>query len=315
MTINKYEIDMLNVGNADAILIHLYDEKDNDYIVLVDAGNNGDGNKVLQHMKKYYGKTTIDLAICTHPDSDHIGGFEYLLDKVEIKEFWIHNPTNHINIENIDKKIQKSTIYESLTPFVKSLKQNKTIIDKIKINSIKIIEPFNGLEHNKFPIKVLGPDEEYYEAKLGKFRDYTKLTEQKELSKSLENSIDKSHENNSSAVFLMELDSKKFLFTGDAGPEALDRVINQYNDDTNSIYWIKVPHHGSINNLNSDLIKHFSPQIAYISCKHDDNYPSQEVVNELKESGTKVYATCKSGKIWHHCKTHERDSYTTANHL
>ena len=47
--IKRFEIDMLDVKAADAFLIHVY--KDNngtevEYVVLVDAGNEGDGKKI-----------------------------------------------------------------------------------------------------------------------------------------------------------------------------------------------------------------------------------------------------------------------------
>ena len=39
MTIDRYEIDMLDVKNADAFLIHFFTKEGNEYIVLVDGGN------------------------------------------------------------------------------------------------------------------------------------------------------------------------------------------------------------------------------------------------------------------------------------
>lgn len=74
--ISRFEIDMLNVGAADSFLIHAfvpYQGSELEYVVLADAGNEGDGKKVMQHIKKYYGQQYIDLAICTHCDREHYG--------------------------------------------------------------------------------------------------------------------------------------------------------------------------------------------------------------------------------------------------
>ena len=53
--ITKFEIDMLDVKAADAFLIHAYAKQPSgseyEYIVLVDAGNEGDGEKVLNHIQ------------------------------------------------------------------------------------------------------------------------------------------------------------------------------------------------------------------------------------------------------------------------
>ncbi len=76
--ITKYEIDMLNVGAADAFLIHAYVEQPSgcefEYVVLVDAGNEKDGEVIFNHIGKYYTKKYIDLVIITHCDVDHYGG-------------------------------------------------------------------------------------------------------------------------------------------------------------------------------------------------------------------------------------------------
>lgn len=80
--ITRFEIDMLDVKAADAFLIHSFVENspglELEYVVLVDSGNEGDGEKILSHIKKYYRQQYIDLVIITHCDIDHYGGMKYL---------------------------------------------------------------------------------------------------------------------------------------------------------------------------------------------------------------------------------------------
>ena len=79
MTITKYEIDMLNVGAADAFLIHFFDDDNNsEFVVLIDGGNYSDGVEIAKFIKTHYKQNYIDLAICTHCDKDHFGGLIYL---------------------------------------------------------------------------------------------------------------------------------------------------------------------------------------------------------------------------------------------
>ena len=110
MKITKYEIDMLSVGAADASLIHFYDDdNDREYIVLVDAGNYSDGVIITDFVRKRYGKTEIDLAICSHCDKDHFGGFVYLLEQIrdnkrnrlDIMRMWINDPADHVPLGQI----------------------------------------------------------------------------------------------------------------------------------------------------------------------------------------------------------------------
>jgi len=73
LTTDKYEIDILNVNDADAIIIRCI-LNGYQYIILIDAGNTSDYATIKNHLKDVYNNTYIDLAICTHPDKDHIGG-------------------------------------------------------------------------------------------------------------------------------------------------------------------------------------------------------------------------------------------------
>lgn len=117
----KYEIDMLGVGAADALLIRFFDDNDNAYVILVDSGNYSNGKTVADFVKNRYKTYTIDLAICTHCDEDHFGGFIYLLENmknnpntsVDIKKILINDPGLHItqddvkyyqNIDNVRKE-------------------------------------------------------------------------------------------------------------------------------------------------------------------------------------------------------------------
>lgn len=54
MTVKQYEIDMLNVKDADAFLIHFFDENDKEYVVLVDGGRYEDGPTVSNYERRKY---------------------------------------------------------------------------------------------------------------------------------------------------------------------------------------------------------------------------------------------------------------------
>lgn len=82
MKVTKYEIDMLGVGAADAFLIHFFDENETSYVILVDAGYYDNGKDICDFIIKRYGTHIIDLAICTHCDDDHYGGFIYILQEM-----------------------------------------------------------------------------------------------------------------------------------------------------------------------------------------------------------------------------------------
>ncbi len=72
-------IHFLDVGQADSILLEL----PNNEIMLIDAGNNSDGRKVVSYLRDK-GIDTIDYLIGTHPHADHIGGLDDVIDNFEI---------------------------------------------------------------------------------------------------------------------------------------------------------------------------------------------------------------------------------------
>lgn len=330
MTGVKYEIDMLSVGAADAILIRLIDPDDQEWVILIDAGYPGDGRKVVDHIKKYYNQQYIDLAICTHPDNDHIGGFDFILDNITIKEFWIHDPRNHVDLSEVKNKIKEHTLAKSLSYITETLDSNVNIIDKIDRLNIPRQEPFDGLKHHSLPIQVLGPTKDFYKELLKRFRDSDLLFHVSEnlqksfldendlyesLSKALDAQNDPSAENNSSAVIAFWPNNKKYLFTADAGPFALNSVIERYFDWTKNIDWLDIPHHGSKRSLTSDIINHLTPTIAYVSAESNKRYLSQAVINAFTKVGTKVYSTHERGSLFHPRGIAGREDYTTINPL
>lgn len=352
MKVTKYEIDMLNVKAADACLIHFFDEHDNDYVVLVDAGNYGDGQVVVDFIKNRYGKSTIDLAICTHCDSDHFGGFIYLLEqirdntknKITINEIWVHDPADHIDLGQI-KWIRKEETKDVKARSVYDLgdKNMLDILDGLA-NQIKWFEPFSdAAEYESQPyrarafdgkIEVIGPSVKFYESLVVDFRndllrkDYnTKDDEDETAEKKSDGTIysktldeagdDPSDQNQSSVMFVFQPDNnKKFFFMGDAGRKAFDNL--KYEQDIkliNKVHWLKVPHHGSKYNLDNVMISHIHPKVAYISTEKIGHYLSMAVVNGLKQCDCSVYSTHKTSNIWHHNNTDSRADYSNATPL
>ncbi|WP_394660501.1 ComEC/Rec2 family competence protein [uncultured Chryseobacterium sp.] len=305
-----FEIDMLNVGNADAIILRYLDAGDREYIVVIDAGKTEEhGKMVVDHINKHTNKKSIDLAISTHPDTDHIRGFFYIIEHMIIQEFWIHDPKLHKIDESEIKSFFDTDYFEKgLKYVVESLNFSKDLIAIIDEKQIDRKQPLEGRSHPNIPIKVLGPSPEYYKEKLNSFRDihllYESIVIEKAVSDNLnledranefDRLIDRSNENNSSTILLFSGDNKKVLFTSDAGPEAILPVIEKY--DLKNLDFLDVPHHGSKNNLNTAIMSRLNPGTAYISCGGSN--PDQYIVDYLKLKGTRVFATNFNGRLRH----------------
>ncbi len=71
-------IAMLDVGQGDSILVG----SDGQYL-LVDAGDNTRGDDVLQALADM-GVQRLAAVVGTHPDSDHIGGMDTVIDGIDV---------------------------------------------------------------------------------------------------------------------------------------------------------------------------------------------------------------------------------------
>ena len=75
----------LDVGQADSILIKSQDE-----YMLIDAGNNNDGDKLVSYFN-YLGIKNFKYVVGTHAHEDHIGGLDSVIKQFNIENFYMPN--------------------------------------------------------------------------------------------------------------------------------------------------------------------------------------------------------------------------------
>lgn len=75
--IAELQIHFIDVGQGDSTFIICGSEA-----MLIDAGDNNHGTEIQNYIQKQ-GIETLKYVICTHPDSDHIGGMDVILYKFD----------------------------------------------------------------------------------------------------------------------------------------------------------------------------------------------------------------------------------------
>lgn len=80
---SKLKISYIDVGQADSILIQ--NEGKN---MLIDAGNNADGELLVKYLKGL-GINKFDVLIGTHPHEDHIGGLDNVIKAFDIGKIYM----------------------------------------------------------------------------------------------------------------------------------------------------------------------------------------------------------------------------------
>lgn len=82
------EVHFIDVGQGDATLLISEDKA-----MLIDAGENDQGTRVWNYLRKRGIGEGISLEYCigTHPDSDHIGGMDVILNKFPVEHIFLSN--------------------------------------------------------------------------------------------------------------------------------------------------------------------------------------------------------------------------------
>ena len=133
------QIQVIDVGNADSILL-----RSGDKAMLIDAGEGGDGDTVLQHLEDA-GVKELELLIATHADSDHIGGMKTVISGIPVRQYIMafmpegHTPTTRTYLKLLQ------TLYEKNIPVTEAtVGQEFTLGDA----TVTILGPAGSFEDN-----------------------------------------------------------------------------------------------------------------------------------------------------------------------
>lgn len=305
----EYDVNILKVDDADAIVINYHDDY-RWWTAVVDAGNVGDGVKVKRYIKHIDGGIRIiDYAFCTHPDRDHKGGFFELLNdhEVEISNFCLLRP--EVAMRNDVRRLQYET--GELERAAKSLYNhptsgnNRNLIDEI-IHHSSFYNISLGLDIIGMPIKLIGPRNDYFQDAAYKmavsnadlvdedpWEPYAEdeLPSEEDAQSVMDEEKEMSPTNMSSMILFFHPQGGKFLLTGDACSASIHQAVLDYPEIKQSI--LKVPHHGSKHNLTTEVIDILRPTSAVISCKGSKKHPNPAIVHFLSKH-CNVYSTKKS---------------------
>ncbi len=318
------KIEVLDLGDADCCLV-LLAKDDRKFFMVIDCGKPKHLQKIIDKVKMIFDNENIehiDVLLLTHFDNDHVGGMKEVCTAFgsQIRELWVHGISETIKKPKKKKEYKSDSIMPSESDdlvgsmvfnaedeknkiLIQTIEQEKALISEAKSLKIPIKKPVaHPSPVPTFPeIQILGPTQEYLSKLYPQINELNDFFVVETVTESIGepipsdpfihlDSIIKSNVtpvNLASVVVLITIDNKKFLFTGDAGIKSF-MEIPDYKEQLKGVYWLKVPHHGSINNINSDLIKLFSPSYAYIS---GEKYFSEVVAKCFTHIGSEVKVT------------------------
>lgn len=321
------DIDFLWVGEeqktGDAITCQFTDPSTGqEVVVVIDGGFTDDGDRIADHVRTYYGTNRVDLAICTHPDDDHIRGLFKVIERLNVQRLLIHRPAEF----GYTGDEVKASLVDDL---IKTARNWGTAVDY----------GFAGTTYFGGALTIAGPTESYYRQLLGEQVGYGSLTASvgRALTKAAtsvrqtlrtllgdpgetmtSDNGGTTPRNNSSIITDLAVDGYRALFTGDAGVPALNRAADYLDMVGRSaqIDFLDVPHHGSRHNLDPDTLDRLLGPIvgdaqvgsAFVSVgTKADDHPRPEVANAIRRRGYPVSATRGSNIRWHRAGAHRWD--------
>ena len=263
-------VHFLDVGQGDCIFINLPDGK----TVLIDCGLNDsilENGKYIEFYLDSYGVQAIDYLILTHPDTDHIGNAEFIMDNFGVGKVFI------------------PTIPQSMTDDFPTFSR---VIDKIREKGIdsEVSDCTKSIRGDGYFLAFLSPN--------------PKGTTDSSYDNLIKNDPPTDLDiNNLSPIIYMMANGKKFLFTGDASVEVEENLIEKYN--LQDIDVLKVGHHGSKTSSNKEFIDKINQKYSIISVGKNNRYghPNDSVLDNLEDS--KIYRTYQNGSIMFEIKNNE----------
>ncbi len=107
-------VRFIDVGQGDSILIY-----SNGMSAMIDFGDNIDDGSALMGSLRSYGIKRLDCMIITHYDSDHIGGADAVLSKMDVDNVIIPKRFEEDSkaLDEVDKELAKTdaAVYEAVT--------------------------------------------------------------------------------------------------------------------------------------------------------------------------------------------------------
>ena len=175
-TSSKLKVYFIDVGEAESILIQNLDE-----YMLIDAGNNIDGKKLVKFLKDLEIEE-FKYVVSTHPHEDHIGGMDnivvtipkdnstYKLGNAEIKFIYSGNDNEDLNNSSIILKITFGNNSFLFTGDTTSVVEYKILDKDIKADVLKVAHHGSRYSSSNEFLKKVNP--KYAVISCGKNNDY-----------------------------------------------------------------------------------------------------------------------------------------------
>ncbi len=316
-------LEALPAQHGDALLLH-FGTKQKPALALIDAGPGGVlEDAVLPRLTAIHEergspqRLFLDLGMVSHIDDDHINGVETLTTGLVANEiqppivfqrFW-HNSFNDL-IDDDDEELGTlksvvnaaslgGSVDKDTNAVIASVKQGRQVRLNLEALEIDGNKPFGSLVvagHKKSPLKlgnltftVVAPlNDQVVKLQKKWDTDLKTLKKAKTGKAQIAEFLDKSVPNLSSIVLLVESGNKKMLLTGDGRGdhtlEGLEKTKLVKKGGKLHVDVLKLPHHGSVRNVNAEYFKRITADHYIASANGRDGNPDVPTLKLISDA-------------------------------
>ncbi|WP_297478334.1 MBL fold metallo-hydrolase [uncultured Photobacterium sp.] len=298
---SQLKVQFINAGIGDCILIT---DLETDKKILVDSGpSQGVGRATVTRVlfQTLNNNNEVDLAILTHNDDDHIGGFEGLIKNDIIS-------INKIIFNSVAELEDEQLVNSSKASYRQDLNLYKMVKDtNIPIESI-VVEAGSSsvLELGDITLRFISPNDikmsmlkrwAIKEKKLAEKKEEVRLAKKSSKNATVYTSLeqaltaievedkfdaDKREPNGSSLAFILEYGESRLLFLGDCHMDIVEAYLAS-KEQPQYFDFVKLSHHASEHNNSPEFFNLINCK-NFVVCSDGDNsygHPSMKTIARL----------------------------------
>ena len=259
------EVHVLNVGQGDCIVfqsnsgrVTMFDicggnitrDEDRAFLAIAEKTAVSGNFQMCKHptnpltfLKEEMGVTSIFRFILSHPDMDHMDGFDNLMRDFSVWNFW-------------DSGVRKDKPDFTGTPYKEEDWDKYVEVRDGKEEKVTVISPKAGAQN-----KYYNKDDE------GGGGDYISIyAPDKTLVDNANESENDDVVNDASYVIVYRSAGGRILMPGDAHDETWEYVLEHYEDNLKDCEFMVAPHHGRDSGRSWDFLDAIQPRFSILGC-------------------------------------------------
>ncbi|MEE1926551.1 MBL fold metallo-hydrolase [Pseudomonas sp. 148P] len=280
-------ISFLPAGIGDCALLQFAGGAFN---ILVDAGPSKPGDtaqRLIEHLQRLLPNGLIDIAIITHHDDDHIGGFMGLFaadSPLRIDQL-IFNAPALVRMFLSNSTTQKCSPRQGYLIGERKRPRHHEVVtagqripcfgDQVELVFLsptpELVRRYGKLVDSSQPVKISARKP---------FRPYAELKQEEDRF-----SEDTSRSNALSLAFEVRFGARTWLFLGDAWPSTVTASLDQlYGEDKPAYELVKLSHHGSDGNTSAELLARFSCLDYVVPTNGQRHHPQAQALRRVLDA-------------------------------